>query len=147
MDVEIFGGFYAGGKERELEYARTKESKITFNKDNPRFIQMSVEDCYNDAKLQSILEPFIGTPEVSLRNSYDHLVDTSQLSLMDRALKQCRIVCDNLGTPELPSSNWFTRTGSHKDRAMFEWEVKGLHRDMSKLGGLKKIREIMKLSS
>lgn len=146
MDVEIFGGYYAGGEERAIDYEKTKQFKIDFNKNNPRFIQLTVEDCYKDSKLQTILEPFIGTPPVTLKTSYDHMVNTCQLSLLDRTLKNCFVMCEKLGLAELPTSGWFEQTGRYINREIFDWEVKGIHADICKLGGLPKMRELMRLS-
>lgn len=146
MDVEIFGGFFAGGQERVDAYEQSKAGKMEFNKNNPNFIHLDADKCWKDEFLTEFFRPYIGDPEVKVFDKIGELVPASMLAVADSTIQECEKLCDHLKVEEIPCRQWFLRTGKFADRKVEDWECAHLANDITKLGGWNKVRMFCKLA-
>ena len=140
IDVEVWGGYYAGGEARVQAYAATKAAKQMFNKDNACFVEMTVKECYSDEAITNKLAPFIGRCEAKTQDTTEPPPESCLSSIQDVALAKCADICTQLGVDVLPGVDWLERRGQFRSRAREPWEPKGLQRDIRIAGGIRKIR-------
>lgn len=141
--VEIWGDL------RVEKYARVRKMKETFHKDNPYFIGIQYRDCYNENRLETIFQKYIGILKPSrFMNEHDKLVNPSQWSLVDLVVAKCKIICENIDDGVLPPYNWFTKSKTYADRQDYDWEkglgnMGNLAHDISKVGGISLVRILL----
>ena len=140
----------SGGQERIDNYEQNKAGKLEFNKDNPNFIHLHVDNCWKDDFLTDFFRPYIGDPEVQIHDKIGELartiVQSSMLSIADSTIQECKKLCDRLEVEEIPCRQWFLRTGKFADRKVEDWECGHLVYDITKLGGWNKVRLFCKLA-
>lgn len=158
-DIEFIGsvGDYEGkriyveiwGDLRSEKYAIRRKMKEDFHKDNPYFLGMQYRDCYNEKKLVTIFEKYIGILEPSrFVNQHDKLVNTSQWSLIDSVIAKCKIICENIDDGILPPLGWFTKSKTYSGRQNYEFEkglgnMGNLAHDIAEVGGVRLVRTLL----
>lgn len=146
MDVEVWGGEYSGGQERIDNYEQNKAGKLEFNKNNPNFVHLHVDNCWKDDFLTEFFRPYIGDPEVQILDKIGELVPAVLLATADSTIQECKKLCERLKVEEIPCRQWFLRTGKFADRKVEDWECGHLAYDIPKLGGWNKVRLFCKLA-
>jgi hypothetical protein len=142
IKVEIWGNM----SER---YKKTREFKEEFHKDDPYFLGIQYEDCYNDKRLRSIFEKYIGdiTP-FRYVNETDKLVVSCHMSLIDEVLQKCRYITEHTTEHNLPPLAWFRKADLYKNRKIEDWEklignLGNLSHDIQKVGGINLVRKLL----
>ena len=134
IKVEIFGG---GGSSSDIEsrkrYQETKNFKLDYHKSDPLFLAVEYSSCYREKDLQTLLYPFIGTPDV-VKPHPTAKVPTTMLSIFDEIVEEGRIICQNLKIECLPPMDWFGRTGMYNGREIKNWEPPSYGRLIGHLG-------------
>lgn len=124
ITVEIFcGGAVNGNPELLEKYKLKREMKESFHKDDPLFLALEYEDCNDEVKLQSKLEPFIGVREITVtyKDYASYQLPATKWSLTDDLLQQAKEICTHTDG-KLPTSDWLCQTGPHKTRPKCAWE-------------------------
>lgn len=123
ISVEIWGGA-SGTRSRELQaaYDEKRCMKELSHKDDNSFLGINGEDCHNEDKLTSILEPYIGIIEPYVfADERDKVIHYSKWNLTDSLEKGAKYVCDKLD--RFPSFDWMLCKGVYKARKRNDWEI------------------------
>lgn len=143
IDVEVWANF-SPSSERGKQYARKRAAKERFNRSNPHFLGIEYEDCYDESKLDVILEPFIGQIEPYIFDKpTDREVSTTRWSDVDELLETCRDIASKQPDGKFPSHDWLLKRGKWKERegepyfnladCIWRW-----------VGGNRRLRKLMK---
>lgn len=149
IDVEIFGGS-RGGSESQDRYLETRKCKEEYNADIETFIKIEHTECFNEEKLQKLLEPFIGMLiPIRFAKPYDHMLCAVQWSLADELTKKASFIMSKTANAKIPAQHWFDRSGCHEGRDVEQWEDPTWSHFLSQVqcfGGLQKLRSLMGLA-
>ena len=115
--VEVWGGGIAANSDR---YAATRKATEDFHNYDKCFLGIEYKDCYKEIRLTTLLEPYIGSPNVTF--SYSG-VPTCQSSVFEMVVQECKHVYENMPDKLLPSQNWLLRNGSYSERHVLHWEA------------------------
>ena len=143
--IEVWGDKPMGHYEEN--YARKRQLKEEFNKGNQLFLGIGYKDCYNEAALTTVMQPYIGdVPPNRFGSEQDTCFLPTQWTLADEVLQMCRKVTESTLDNVLPPLHWFTRTHAYKNRQPFAWEPDswgGFMNKIWKIGGWPKVRTIL----
>lgn len=144
LKIEVWGNFYGYIGEA---YEKKRKLKEAFHNEDPLFLGIPYEDCYDSSKLIPYLAPYIGkiTPSCFVHDD-DKNFDPTMWSLVDEVKKQCRSICDNLQTDHLPSESWLRKRKPYANRLIHEWENKSwetLRHNITAVGGIKVVRSLL----
>jgi len=115
FDVEIWGDRPNG--HNEAKYAKVRKDKEAFNQINPNFLGIHFSDCYDERKLELILQPGIGIVNpFKFDKPTDHLIYSTHWSNADELLEFCRDLASKMPNGEFPAEDWLRKRGRWKDR-------------------------------
>lgn len=144
IDIEIWGG---GIRYNDDNYKKTKEIKEKYNK-NRLFIGIDYKDSYNEKKLINIFKPFIGVKDIIIKHTIYPQILSTQFSIVNNFTKLWEMYSKHLKY-EMPSIDWFRRIQVYKNRDIGQWEPNSFSCfiwHITKLGGMVKIRKLLKIS-
>ncbi|MBL97739.1 MAG: hypothetical protein CMF52_07980 [Legionellales bacterium] len=149
INVEIFGNRNktGTGPHGSKVYAKRRKQKEEYNKDDPCFLGISFLDCYDEKKLETILEPYIGIIKPFVFTT-DRQVESTTTRLED-VIEKCQWIIDRHGN--LPGSNWMRKHKKYKNRLVETWEndpmcpnLNSLRHYIDQVGGIVKVRQLLK---
>lgn len=110
VDVEVWGDRPNGHNEER--YAQMRRSKERFNVDNPRFLGVHHEECYDEAALTRTLAPHIGViVPFRFDKQTDALLQSTHWSNADELLDFCKHVASSAPGGEFPAEDWLRKRG------------------------------------
>jgi hypothetical protein len=140
IDVEIWGRLEGLSRGR---YSQTRSHKESFNAGNERFLGIEMNDCMSDARLTSILRPFIGEiAAFNFERPYDPFIETSHFSGVDELLQTCGKLAAQMPDGMFPSENWLRKRGKYADREGSPYNTLA-HYVNQWVGGTRKVREFL----
>lgn len=141
IDVEIWGDKPKGHQEKL--YLKKRRQKEAFNKDNPHFLGLHYTDCYEDSKLEILLEPHIGriAPYI-FDKSTDEVIPSTHWSNADELIAFCKKIAEKQPDGIFPTEEWLRKRGKHKDREGPAYNTVSVY-IKTWIGGVRKLREIL----
>lgn len=141
MDVDVWGDNPMG--QQPEKYARRREHKEAFNRDNPRFLGIPHKTCYDDALLQTFLEPHIGVIEPFVFDKpTDPVIPTTHWSNADELLAWCRVLAANAPGGVFPAEDWLRKRGRWADRPGEAYSTLSVYIKQW-LGGTRNLRRLL----
>lgn len=147
-NVEIWGGCFRAGEERQADYAATRKMKETFNEKIGNFIGIEYLDCHHDDTLTKVFQQYIGVihPFVFTK-SVDKQIPSTAWARIDKVIETAKFAMEKLNVRKVPQQKWFGRSGKYKNRKIEDWEPKSwspFEWNVRCIGGYNKLREILK---
>ncbi len=147
ISIEVWGGARGHrSREQQDKYDKKRRMKELSHKDNSNFLGINGEDCHNEDKLTSILEPYIGIIEPYVfADERDKIIHYSKWNLTDNLERGAKYICDKLG--RIPSGQWILRKAKYKDRKRNDWEITPtfnittFFHALQRFGGIGKLRQ------
>ena len=141
IDVEVWGDNPKG--QQPEKYARRRESKETFNRENSRFLGISHKACYDDGHLEKVLHPHIGLlkPFVFSR-PFDPVIPSTHWSNADELLTFCRTVAAVAPGGVFPAEDWLRKRGRWAERPGKTYNTLAVYIRLW-LGGIRNVRKLL----
>ena len=141
IDVEIWGDKPYG--HNEDKYARKRDLKEQYNLSNPSFLGIEFEDCYDDKRLTSILQPYIGIIEPYIfEKAFDKEIPSTHWSNADELIEYCRDFANKCQAGIFPTEEWLRKRGKWKNREGIAYNTLSIY--IKKwIGGIRKLRRII----
>ncbi|AZI37870.1 hypothetical protein [Caenibius tardaugens] len=141
IDVEVWGENPGG--HGEANYQAKRSGKEAFNARNSRFLGIEFRDCYDEARLSSILAPFIGTviPYVFDRPT-DRIIHSTHWSNSDELLEHCRALASEMPDGKFPTEEWLRKRGKWADRPGPAYNTLSVY-IKTWIGGVRQLRDIL----
>jgi hypothetical protein len=141
IDVEIWGEKPNGHAKDHYEYK--KNLKVKFNSENENFLAIDFRDCYEEAVLERILEPYIGTISPFIfKNNHDKIIPSTHWSNADELIEYCREFASKMTDGIFPTEEWLRKRGKWKNRKGEAYNTLSIY--IKKwIGGVRKLREII----
>jgi len=141
IDVEVWGDKPNG--HAEAHYKIKREHKEAYNEGNPNFLGIHFKDCFNEATLTSILEPYIGSIEAfQFDKPTDHLIHSTYWSNSDELLEFCRHLVSTMPDGQFPTEEWLRKRGKWKDRPGEVYNTLSVY-IKTWLGGVRNLRKLL----
>jgi hypothetical protein len=141
IDVEIWGEKPNGHDKDHYEYKKNLKEK--FNSENENFLAIDFRDCYEEAVLERILEPYIGTISPFIfKNNHDKIIPSTHWSNADELIEYCREFASKMTDGIFPTEEWLRKRGKWKNRKGEAYNTLSIY--IKKwIGGVRKLREII----
>jgi hypothetical protein len=141
IDVEIWGDKPHGHNEEN--YARTRRIKEKYHGPLRTFLGIGYKDCFDEAKLTAILEPFIGVIEPHVFDKpTDSVLYSTHWSNADELLAFCRKLAEAQPDKGFPSEDWLRKRGRQKNREGVPYNTLSVY-IKTWIGGIRKLRAIL----
>lgn len=141
VDVEIWGDKPKG--HNESGYAAKRIAKEIFNKTNPLFLGLNYSDCYDDDRLEVLLEKHIGIIEPYIFDKpEDKLIQTTHWSDADELIEYCKEIAKSQPDGIFPTEEWLRKRGKWKDRKGPLYNTVSVY-IKEWIGGIRKLRKIL----
>lgn len=141
IDVEVWGDKPNGHS--EAHYKIKREQKEKYNESNPNFLGIHFRDCFCEANLTVILEPYIGHIDAfQFDKPTDHLIHSTHWSNADELLEYCCQLAAAMPDGKFPCEGWLRKRGKWKNRPGEAYNTLSIY-IKTWLGGVKKLREIL----
>jgi hypothetical protein len=141
VDVEIWGDKPNGHD--EALYKRKREDKEVFNKNNPNFLGIHYKDCYEEAALTKVLDPYIGViPPFRFDKPTDRLIHSTHWSNADELLEYCRQLASTMPNGEFPTEEWLRKRGKWANRPGETYNTLSIY-IKTWLGGVRNLRKLL----
>lgn len=141
IDVEVWGDKPMGHDEEE--YAQRRAEKERFNSGRKTFVGIHHLDCFTDASLTKILEPFIGTiAPFKFIEPHDPQIESSHWTFADGTIDQCRTLAASQPDGKFPPEDWLRKRGRWADREGPAYNTLACY--VGKwVGGVRKLRDLI----
>ena len=141
VDIEIWGDNPKGsGRDH---YQTKQQDKEEFNKDNPSFLGIYFMDCYNEKKLDVILEKQIGSiAPFQFDLPTDKILPSTHWSNADELLAYCREFARAQPNGDFPTEEWLRKRGKWSERPGPAYNTLSVY-VKTWLGGVRKLRELL----
>lgn len=110
------------------KYAETRTAKEAFHENDPFFFGVHHKAVYDEKKLDTMFEMYIGVKSpTQFASELDRLVTPVGWSRLDQVLKISEMVCSNMDDGLLPAHTWFVSPNRERSK----WELsswRGLYR-------------------
>lgn len=144
IDVEIWGDKPNG--HGEAHYKVKREDKEAFNRSNPNFLGIHYKDCYDEATLTKVLEPYIGViSPFKFDKPTDHLIYSTHWSNADELLEYCRLLASTMPNGEFPTEEWLRKRGKWANRLGETYNTLSVY-IKTWLGGVRNLRKLLEQS-
>lgn len=141
IDVEIWGDKPNG--HAEAHYKIKRQYKEAYNEENPNFLGIHFKDCFNEATLTEILEPYIGNIDAfKFDKPTDHLIQSTHWSNADELLEYCRHLVTTMPDGQFPTEEWLRKRGKWKDRPGETYNTLSIY-IKTWLGGIRNLRKLL----
>lgn len=141
IDVEVWGDKPNG--HAEAHYKIKREHKESFNEKNPNFLGIHFKDCFNEATLANILEPYIGIIKpFQFDKPTDHLIHSTHWSNADELLEYCRHLVATMPDGQFPTEEWLRKRGKWKNRPGETYNTLSIY-IKTWLGGVRNLRKLL----
>lgn len=141
IKVEIWGEKPNGHNAKHYEYK--KNLKIQFHSSDNCFLGIDFQDCYNEDKLEKILEPYIGIIKPFIfRKFYDKVIPSTHWSNADELIEYCRQFAQQMPDGRFPTEEWLRKRGKWKCRDGEAYNTLSIY--IKKwIGGIRRLRDIL----
>ena len=127
----------------EAHYKIKREHKEAYNEGNPNFLGIHFMDCFNEATLANILEPYIGSIEAfQFDKPTDHLIHSTHWSNTDELLEFCRHLVSTMPDGQFPTEEWLRKRGKWKGRSGEVYNTLSVY-IKTWLGGVRNLRKLL----
>jgi len=100
-------------------------------------------DCFNEATLANILEPYIGSIEAfQFDKPTDHLIHSTHWSNTDELLEFCRHLVSTMPDGQFPTEEWLRKRGKWKGRSGEVYNTLSVY-IKTWLGGVRNLRKLL----
>lgn len=141
FDIEVWGDRPNGHSEEK--YAKVRKAKESFNACNPRFLGIHHADCYEDRKLDAILQPAIGLIHpFQFDKPTDALIYSTHWSNADELLEFCKDLASKRPNGEFPAEDWLRKRGKWADRDGAAYNTLSVYIKQW-LGGIRNLRKLI----
>lgn len=141
IDVEVWGDKPNG--HAEVHYKIKRGHKEAYNESNPNFLGIHFRDCFNEAALANILEPYIGSIEAfQFDKPTDHLIHSTHWSNADELLEFCRHLTTTMPDGKFPCEGWLRKRGKWKGRPGEAYNTLSIY-IKTWLGGIRNLRKLL----
>ena len=141
MDVEIWGEKPNGHAAKR--YAQVRRDKERFNARNPLFLGIEFRDCFNESKLEAILEPYIGVVKPWIfEKPHDRVIPTTHWSNADELIEYCQEFAANQPNGVFPTEEWLRKRGKWAERDGPAYNTLSIY-IKNWIGGIRKLRKIL----
>lgn len=142
IDVEIWGERPNGANAED--YARKRADKEAFNRSSKKnFLGVEFRDCFNEERLEEILEPYIGriSPFVFER-PYDDTIQSTHWSNADELIEYCHEFARQQPDGKFPTEEWLRKRGKWRERPGPAYNTLSVY-IKTWVGGIRTLREIL----
>ena len=141
VDVEVWGDNPKG--QQPEKYARRRQHKETFNRDNAQFLGIPHKSCYDDAQLLAVLQPRIGVIEpFQFDKPVDAVIPSTHWSNADELLAYCRAIAAGAAGGVFPAEDWLRKRGRWADRPGETYNTLAVYVRLW-LGGIRNVRRLL----
>jgi len=141
IDVEVWGDKPHGHD--EVEYSERRKVKEKFNKDNPHFLGIHYNDCFDEDHLSKILKTYIGECEAfQFDRPTDKIIPTTHWSNTDELLGYCRELASSMPNKEFPTEAWLRKRGKWSEREGDVYNTLAIY-IQTWFGGMRKLRKLL----
>ncbi|HFD32938.1 MAG TPA: hypothetical protein ENJ28_09575 [Gammaproteobacteria bacterium] len=141
VDVEIWGDKPKG--HNEAGYAAKRKAKEAFNKGNSLFLGLHYTDCYDDVRLEGLLEKYIGIIDPHIFDKpEDKIIQTTHWSDADELIEYCKEIAKSQPDGVFPTEEWLRKRGKWKDREGPLYNTVSVY-IKTWIGGIRKLRKIL----
>jgi hypothetical protein len=141
VDVEVWGDRPNGHNEKK--YAETRTAKEAFNFDNTHFLGLHHSDCYDEEKLTSSLEQYIGRIEpFQFDKPTDALIHSVHWSNADELLDYSKDIASKMPDGKFPSEDWLRKRGRWASREGEAYNTLAVYAKLW-LGGIRNLRKLI----
>ena len=145
IDVEIWGEKPNGHDEGN--YSEKRELKERFNVSNPLFLGLEFRDCFDEAKLKSILSPYVEVPDAYVFDrATDSQIQSTHWSNADELLEFCRHLASQMPDGRFPTEEWLRKRGKYADRPGDAYNTASIYIKQW-LGGVRNVRKLLNQSN
>ncbi len=141
IDVEVWGDKPKGHNEQGYQKVRT--AKERFNKKNKNFLGMHYSDCFEEEKLETLLNKYIGyiSPYI-FEKPTDKVIQSTHWSNADELIEHCKEIAKSQPGGIFPTEEWLRKRGKWKDRKGQPYNTVSIY-IKTWIGGVRKLREIL----
>jgi len=141
IDVEVWGDKPKGHNEKGYQQKRTAKEK--FNENNSHFLGLHYSDCYEEDRLEALLEPYVGciSPFIFDKPT-DKLIQPTHWSNADELIDYCKEIAKKQPNGMFPTEEWLRKRGKWKDREGPAYNTVSIY-IKTWIGGVRKLREIL----
>jgi hypothetical protein len=141
LDVEVWGDKPNGHAEER--YALVRQAKEKFNAGNLRFLGIHHSECYDDGKLDAVLQQAIGTIQpFRFDKPTDALIYSTHWSNADELLDFCKDLAAKMPGGEFPAEDWLRKRGKWAGREGEAYNTLSVYIKQW-LGGIRNLRRLI----
>ena len=141
IDVEVWGDKPKGHNEKG--YQQVRAAKEQFNKNNSCFLGLHYRDCFEEERLETLLEQYIGciAPYI-FEKPTDRVIQSTHWSNADELIEHCKEIAKMQPDGIFPTEEWLRKRGKWKNRKGCPYNTVAVY-VKTWLGGIRKLRKIL----